>query len=115
MKTPPILVGMFALAAILAPNFANATCATYVCWNEQIEMLYPNKSGPVYVTTTGNEGNLTQCTPLSGKYFVMNMSDLGASAIYSTLLAAFHADEDIRIVAVPGSNPCQISYVTVSN
>lgn len=100
----------FAMATIT--NLANAECSSTTCANVYIDKLYANNSGIVYIGTSGDE-SLLNCAAGSGVYTKLNLSDPGASAIYSTLLSAQLANKKVQVRISEGSVGCSILYVTL--
>ncbi|WP_444922677.1 hypothetical protein ACJJH9_00200 (plasmid) [Microbulbifer sp. DLAB2-AF] len=102
------LISLMGLSLINGMAFAECTsthCAGYV------EKLYVQTSGTVYVGTDGNE-SLLNCAPHAGVYSTLDMSQPGADAIYSTLLAAQMANKIVTVRINEGSTGCLIQYIT---
>jgi hypothetical protein len=74
-------------------------------------MLYPAVSGNyVYVQPTSSVSGLT-CTPVSGLYLQLDMTQPNAKEVYATLLAAKVAQANLTIAMSSSFSACTIAYV----
>ena len=102
-----------ALASFLVfPIEARADCSQNACDSVQVDRLYVNASGVIYVGTSGNETGLS-CTPVSNVYLTLDPGASNFSTIYSTLLTAQIAEKPVIIRTVTSSTNCRIQYVVI--
>jgi hypothetical protein len=102
----------YALLMLCSFSAASNQCASWGC-TATIETLYTNVDGDIYIGTPGDE-KLTNCTPVSGVYFTLNPSAVNAKEVYSSILAAYMANEKIQLRIKEGSSNCELAYVKLA-
>lgn len=104
---------VFIISTILFSSaYAQGQCYSRGCIS-QIESLYTEANGVIYVSTLQDE-KLANCKPVSGVYFTLDPSKRNAKYVYSTLLAAYIAQQSVHIrIRDNGEEPCEILYVTL--
>ena len=90
----------------------SAACVSTGCTEVYVDTLYVSSSGTIYIGTSGDEKALA-CTAVSGVYATLDMADLGANAIYSTLLSAQMSDKKVFVRTINNSTDCKVAYVTL--
>ncbi|WP_020411143.1 hypothetical protein [Microbulbifer variabilis] len=104
------LFSILMLSSISGVTFAE--CAGGQCVAVDIDKLYVTTGNITYVGTSGDE-KLLNCSAEAGVYTTLDKNQVGADAIYATLLAAQMAGKKINIRIVDGSQSCSIQYVTL--
>jgi len=89
-----------------------ADCSPDWCFDVQVDRLYPNANGMIYIGTTGDETKLN-CTAPGGVYLTLNSTDAGRDVIYSTFLSAMVTGKKVGIQVTDGSTDCRIQYVVL--
>ncbi len=84
-------------------------CTTWGCVST-IESLYVNASGNIFVGTPLDETK-ANCTASSGVYFTLNTKSANAKEMYSSLLAAYMANNKVQLRIIEGSGNCELSYI----
>ena len=79
---------------ILLNTNSFADCSSTGYSNVDVEILYPNIGGTIYVGTSGGETK-ADCAVAIDVYFKFDISQPGGAAIYSTLLTAQTADKKL--------------------
>ncbi|PCK05171.1 MAG: hypothetical protein COA42_18530 [Alteromonadaceae bacterium] len=96
----------------LYSSLSFSDCQPHACVDEYIEKIYTNTNGTVYIATSGDETKLN-CTPESGIYLTLLLSEPAGEAIYSTLLAAQIANKKMLLRVNEGTSGCKVAYVTL--
>jgi hypothetical protein len=99
--------------AVAVPFSANADCSATGCYNVLLDQIQMTSTGNVWIQTSGTE-TLADCTPDSGIFLQVPVSNTHMKEIYSMLLAAQLADKFVNIIVNQGTSPCTVSYVTLS-
>lgn len=95
----------------LLSSMASADCLQHICSNIEIQRIYLNSSGLVYIGTNGTETKL-DCAPVSNVYLTFNLSAPAGDALYATLLASQMSKAQVSIRIENGSQGCKIQYIT---
>jgi hypothetical protein len=99
-------------AAALWGAAAEASCGANAC-TSTIQRLYVD-DGQVAIWLAGGTAGLTNCTPSSGVYVMLNASDPNYASKYAMLLSAYLAGQVItlRTSDSPGA-ACHLAYAYV--
>jgi hypothetical protein len=111
MKMLQRLMFLGVLITPFASQMASATCTTAAC-TDTIGTFYVT-SGALYIKPTAGLTGLTNCTPLSGGYLTIPLTDPNYSSYYALLLAADFAGQSVTMRTTDSSSPCTITYVTI--
>jgi hypothetical protein len=113
MRSAIVLGVVLVIACAFAAPAKAATCGADQC-SGQINTLYVNATGNIYVAMVGGLSGLTGCTPNVGAqaYVTLIPSSSNFNQVYATLLSAEIAARSISLVFLAGSNGCTILYVT---
>lgn len=110
-------LGALAVAGVVgaaAPAHAASCSGSASTCTGAIELLYPSpQADQVYVDLEGAVSGL-QCTPTSGKYFVLNLDTEVKKATWQLLLSAFLSGKTVTVRVTAAAGPCNIQYVTVA-
>ena len=109
-----ILLGVvLVIACTIAGPAKAATCGANNC-SGQINTLYVNATGNIYIAMVGGLSGLTGCTPNVGAdYYVTLLPSSGNfNQVYALLLEAEIASRTVSLSFVAGSSGCTINYVT---
>jgi hypothetical protein len=106
-----------AVSLTILSSLSHAECAATGCDQVTIDLLYVTASGTVYIGTSGDETKML-CKAESSVFSTLSLSQPGANAIYSLLLAAQTTNKPVYI-RTDESNPsiakgCNIFYVTMN-
>ena len=88
---------------------AFADCSTTVCTG-QIQRLYTDSSGTLYIGMDGDE-SLLNCTSPAGQYITLTDDDQYHDRKYAMLLTAMSLGANVGLRIVDGSDNCELSYV----
>ena len=108
-KMKKILMSVIAMGTMVVS--VQATCASYGC-NGNITTLRALTDGSVLVGTDGDETQMN-CTPVSGQFALLRLSDAGGNAAYSALLTAKTTNTPILVRIVEGTTNCQVGYIAL--
>lgn len=102
------------LFGFIASGFAMAVeqCASWGC-TSTVSEIYTNVNGYIYVATPLDETK-ANCKVYPGNYFVLKPEAQNIKEVYSSLLAAYVANEKIQIRIIENSPICEIAYVRLS-
>lgn len=101
---------------MLSGASAYATCGTTTCSDVKITKLYISDGGVTNIETSGVETDLTNCVPVSNKYFRLFNTHSNADKIYAALLAAYLNDLNVRLRAkdtAGNTGECEIWYAVI--
>lgn len=89
----------------------SATCGVNNC-SGQINSLYVNATGNIYIALVGGLSGLSGCTPVSGaqQYVTLLPASGNFNQVYATLLAAEVASRNVSLTFTAGSSNCSIVY-----
>jgi hypothetical protein len=104
---------LFMICAALAPSLANAECGVTGCALVRVVQVYIEANGNLYVQTNGDETR-ANCVPDSGTYLFLSGNATKFSEVYELLLFSFREGRTMNIRIVEGSNPCEISWVSIA-
>ena len=112
---------LLAMTLAVAPAWSWATCAketdgSDACVAEVIQMLYVTQSGAVYLLLTSSLAPAStgfSCTPVSGRYIVLNPAAPNFKALYAALLSARMVGAPVSVVMDPNQSSCTIAYATL--
>jgi hypothetical protein len=91
----------------------NAKCSSTGCNAVYVDKLYTNAaSGLIYIGTSGDEKAIS-CSAVADVYVTLDISEAGANAIYSTLLAAQMSNKLVSLRTIDNSPNCKIAFVTL--
>lgn len=107
-----MLKKLVGLAALFVSDLVFADCGPNYCMAVKVQEMHVVYEGSVWVGTTGNEANLTNCTPNSG-LIKIDTGTTGGKNIYSALLSAQARDKNIQVRTMDNVSPCQVHYVVV--
>ena len=113
MRNGIVLAVVLVVAYAFAGLAKAATCGANNC-SGQINTLYVNANGNIYIAMVGGLSGLTGCTPVSGaqSYVTLPPSSSNFNQVYALLLEAEIAARDVSLTFVVGSSGCTINYVT---
>lgn len=108
--TPILLLSISLCSAF---DVFGQTCDKWGCI-AQIEQLYVNAEGSIYVGTDGDETQ-ANCKPVANVFFTLKPSATNAKEVYSGMLAAFVNKQTIQIrVHERPTTECVIAYIRLS-
>lgn len=99
--------------AIFVSGSVFADCGGNNCSYVKITEMHVVYEGSVWIGTSGNEANITNCTPNSS-LIKIDTTTAGGKNIYSALLSAQARDKDVQVRTMDNVNPCQVHYVVVN-
>jgi hypothetical protein len=108
-----MLKKLFGLFAVLASNVVFADCGSNYCGFVKITEMHVVYDGTVWIATSGNEANITNCTPQSSLFIKVDTTTVGGKNIYSALLSAQARDKNVQVRTMDNVSPCQVHYVVV--
>ena len=110
MKTSQRLTFSTLLLGIITvlSSTAFADCSSNRCVGE-IERLYTNSAGTLYIGSDGDE-TMLDCTSPNDVYMTLEASDPNFNRKYAMLLTAYSLNQEIGIRIVVGSPNCAVSY-----
>jgi len=107
-------------AASCLPGAVFAACGhnsgVDFCGPELVSLIYVTSSGLVYVAPTTPLAPTPPgfaCSPVSGRYFVLEPNAGNFKQIYAALLTARVSGAPVTLVADPAKATCTIVYVTL--
>jgi hypothetical protein len=115
----PLFGALLALGLAIAPACVWATCAhggdgTDACISEQIQMLVVTESGAVYLMPTSSLASAGfVCSPVSGRYLLLNPAAPNFKALYAALLSARVVGAAVTLAMDPNQPVCTIAYATL--
>ena len=105
-----LMIAMILAIGFTASASAYAACSVDTCKDVKIEKLYVLREPAVYITTTGDESRLN-CQLIDGRFIKLRSDHRNNEKIYSMLLSAKLADQDIRIRVFKSHDvECNIDY-----
>jgi hypothetical protein len=107
-----LLATLLTVAFTFTATAQAATCGANTCTG-QINSLYVNANGNVYIALVGGLSGLSGCTPVSGaqQYVTLLPTSTNFNQVYATMLAAEVASRSVAFDFTPGSTNCSIIYV----
>jgi len=114
MVCKKILVGILAFSfSVIFNTAAFSACSSNICVGE-IERLYTNSAGLLYIATDGDETAL-DCNAVANVYITLPADDEHFNQKYALLLTAMSLNKTVGLRIINGSDNCSLSYVYVEN
>lgn len=108
------LCSIAAIAATLAASPALAECSGNGCTGVRITGLYTyggDSQGYAWITTSGTETNLGNCTPDSGIFIKVEGGTPKVDWLFAQLLTAYQTQETLSVRTMDGGGVCRVSYI----
>lgn len=99
---------------VALPSAALAECELGAYRDIKITYLYVDGTSASWLSTSGNEALLNECTPDGGVLLRIDLLRANADWLYTTALTAFTTNQTVTVRLDPSApGTCTVAYITM--